>query len=687
MKFPFVRTSILSAILFGSAVPLLGAAEAEPEPELISRAVLFSHAERSNVQVSPDGSHLSWIAPLNGVLNIWVAPLERPDLAKAVTKDDARGIRSYMWTHRANTILYVRDSGGDENYHVYSADTTTGTTRNLTPYPGASAAINHVSPLHPGSVLLEINDRDRRYRDLYRVDLLSGQRTLVLQNREFSGLLTDSDFKVRVAIRPDAQGGYEQLEPDGHGAWKLFDTIPNEDSNSSWSIRFSGDGRTRYSFDSRGRDTAGLYATDTASGDRTLLVESADADVNRVLVNPRTGRIRAAAMNHTREKWIPIEEGFSVDLAELRKLGAGNVSIHSQSLDDRVWIVSYAAAEQPRTYHRYDRDGAGPGRLTKLFDSYPDMVGKPWVPMHPVKIPARDGLSLVSYLTLPKKADGDHDGRADKPVPMVLLVHGGPWDRDEYGFDPTHQWLANRGYAVLSVNYRGSTGFGKDFLNKADGEFAGKMHEDLLDAVDWAVGNGVTTKDKVAIMGGSYGGYATLVGLTFTPDVFRCGVDIVGPSNLVTLIESFPASWGPHLQSTWYKRVGDPRTEDGRKALLARSPVSRVDAISRPLLIGHGSNDSRVLQSESDTMVAAMQRRGLPVTYALFPDEGHGFHRPQNAKAFNAITEGFLGRCLGGRVEPIGNDIEGSSLQVPAGAEQIEGLIDALKAHRAELRM
>ena len=334
-------------------------------------------------------------------------------------------------------------------------------------------------------------------------------------------------------------------------------------------------------------------------------------------------------------------------------------------------------------YYRYDR--GGDGKLTKLFSARPALDGKPLVPQWPQEIKSRDGLTLVSYLTLPKSADANNDGKADAPVPMVLLVHGGPWARDSYGYNGEVQWLANRGYAVLSVNFRGSTGFGKDFTNAGNGEWAGKMHDDLIDAVQWAVKQGVTNEDQVAIMGGSYGGYATLAGLTFTPEAFACGVDIVGPSNLNTLLSTVPAYWASFYEQL-AKRMGDPRTESGKQWLTERSPLTHADKITKPLLIGQGANDPRVKQDESDQIVNAMKAKNIPVTYVLFPDEGHGFARPANDKAFSAVAEGFLEQCLGGRAEPIGNEFAGSSISVPTGADGVPGLADALKTHKQEIR-
>jgi dipeptidyl aminopeptidase/acylaminoacyl peptidase len=298
--------------------------------------------------------------------------------------------------------------------------------------------------------------------------------------------------------------------------------------------------------------------------------------------------------------------------------------------------------------------------------------------MHPVSIKSRDNRDLVSYYTLPLDSDQEEDSHPDHPLPAVLLVHGGPWHRDDWGYNPLHQLLANRGYAVLSVNFRGSTGQGKDFINAANLEWGGKMHHDLIDAVQWTIDQGMADPERMAIMGGSYGGYATLVGLTFTPDIFACGVDIVGPSNLFTLINSIPPYWQPQIE-LWATRVGDHRTEEGQALLNERSPLSYVDQIRRPLLIGQGANDPRVKQSESDQIVQAMQAKGIPVTYVLYPDEGHGFARPENNLSFFAAAEAFLSKCLGGRHEPVGEDFKGSSITVPSGKEHVPGLAEALQ--------
>lgn len=658
------------------------AAAAPAEVELIPRDALFGNPERAGVQISPDGKTLSWLAPVDGVMNVWVAPADDPGKAKAVTDDKARGIRQYFWSYRPDTLLYLRDSGGDEDFHVYSVDVASGTKRDLSPFPKTRAEVSGVSQLHPESILVSMNDRDAKWHDLYRVDLATGQRTLVEKNtNEFSGYITDADYKVRMAQKSRPDGGSDLLVPDGKGGWKKIDEIPFEDSLTTNPAGFTTDGKTQYFLDSRGRNTSALFAIDVASGKKTLVHEDSRVDIGGALSDPKTNVVQAVASNYLKEEWTAIDPAIGADLKTLQALGPGEISVTSRTLDDKTWIVTYSAAESPAVFYRYARGG----KPEKLFSVRPALDGKPLVAMWPQEIKSRDGLTLVSYLTLPKSADANNDGKADKPVPLVLLVHGGPWSRDTYGYSGYDQWLANRGYAVLSVNYRGSSGFGKAFTSAGDREWAAKMHDDLIDAAGWAVKQNVTTKDQIAIMGGSYGGYATLVGLTFTPDVFKCGVDIVGPSNLNTLLSTIPPYWASFFEQ-FAKRVGDPRTEDGKKLLAERSPLTHADKITKPLLIGQGANDPRVKQAESDQIVQAMKAKNIPVTYVLFPDEGHGFARPENNKAFNAVTEGFLAQCLGGRVQPVGDDFTGSSITVPEGADRIPGVAEALKTHTQAVR-
>ena len=685
MRHPAFRLTLLaSTVAFALAAQAApSAADRIAGTELIARDALFGNPERANVQISPDGKYLSWVAAVDGVLNVWVAPADNPSQARAVTQDKARGIRSYFWSYHPDTLLYLRDSGGDEDFHLYAVDLKTGQAKDLTPFPKTTAQVAGVSPKHPGTILVGMNDRDAQWHDIYKVDLASGDRTLLEKNdAQIAGYIADADYTLKYAQRSRPDGGADVLRRGANGAWEKFDDIPFEDVLTTSPGGLTLDGKTLYFTDSRGRNTAALFAIDVASGKRTLVLEDARADVGGTLADPATGKVQAVSVDYLRDEWKVVDPAIRADLEKLEAIGPGDVSVNTRTLDDKTWIVAYSAAEAPLVYYRYDR---GAGTLTKLFSARPKLEGKPLVPQWPVEIASRDNKTLVSYLTLPRSADANNDGKADAPVPLVLLVHGGPWARDSYGYGGYNQWLANRGYAVLSVNFRGSTGFGKDFTNAGNGEWAGKMHDDLIDAVQWAVKQGVTTQDQVAIMGGSYGGYATLAGLTFTPDAFACGVDIVGPSNLNTLLSTVPPYWASFFEQL-AKRMGDPRTDAGKKWLTERSPLTRADQIKKPLLIGQGANDPRVKQAESDQIVKAMQAKNIPVTYVLFPDEGHGFARPENNKAFNAVTEGFLAQCLGGRVEPIGKDFTGSSISVPVGADGVPGLAEALKWHTQEVK-
>ena len=685
MRHPAFRLTLLaSTVAFALAAQAApSAADRIAGTELIARDALFGNPERANVQISPDGKYLSWVAAVDGVLNVWVAPADNPSQARAVTQDKARGIRSYFWSYQPDTLLYLRDSGGDEDFHLYAVDLKTDQAKDLTPFPKTTAQVAGVSPKHPDTILVGMNDRDAQWHDIYKVDLASGNRTLLEKNEaQIAGYIADADYTLKYAQRSRPDGGADVLRRGANGAWEKFDDIPFEDVLTTSPGGLTLDGKTLYFTDSRGRNTAALFAIDVASGKRTLVLEDARADVGGTLADPATGKVQAVSVDYLRDEWKVVDPAIRADLEKLEAIGPGDVSVNTRTLDDNTWIVAYSAAEAPLVYYRYDR---GTGTLTKLFSARPKLEGKPLVPQWPVEIASRDNKTLVSYLTLPRSADTNSDGKAETPVPLVLLVHGGPWARDSYGYGSYNQWLANRGYAVLSVNFRGSTGFGKDFTNAGNGEWAGKMHDDLIDAVQWAVKQGVTTQDQVAIMGGSYGGYATLTGLTFTPDAFACGVDIVGPSNLNTLLSTVPPYWASFFEQL-AKRMGDPRTDAGKKWLTERSPLTRADQIKKPLLIGQGANDPRVKQAESDQIVKAMQAKNIPVTYVLFPDEGHGFARPENNKAFNAVTEGFLAQCLGGRAEPIGKDFTGSSISVPVGADGVPGLAEALKGHTQEVK-
>jgi dipeptidyl aminopeptidase/acylaminoacyl peptidase len=664
--------------------PPAAAAPAPAAPEaplssvpLIPRADFFGNPTRAQPRLSPDGKQLLWLAPRDGVLNVWVAPVDNLEAAKPVTEEKGRPPRNVMWSESGKHILYTNDKGGDENFQLYGVELASGKTRALTPIDKVRVTIVGTSKAKKDQILVGLNNRDPRFHDVHRLDLDTGKLTLVLKNEMFGGFTADESLALRIAMKPVPGGGssYFRLDAKGKAEAQPFMTVDADDALTTQVWGFTTDGKTLLAVDSRGRDTGALVAMPWPRGEAKVLGEHPKSDISDVMLNPTTGAAEAFAAEYLEQEWKPIGDAVKDDLAMLDRALEGAFTIESRDNADRVWVIGENRSDAPYTYHLYDRKAK---KVSKLFTTRPELENKQLAKMKGVEITARDGLVLTAFLTLPPGSDADGDSVPDSPRPLVLNVHGGPWARDGLGFDGEAQWAANRGWATLQVNYRGSSGLGKKFINAATGEFAGKMHDDLIDAVQWALGRKIARADRVAIYGGSYGGYATLVGMTFTPDTFACGVDIVGPSSLVTLIESFPAYWQPFLESTWYKRVGDPRKPEGRAHLLSRSPITKADQIRRPLLIAQGANDPRVTQKESDQLVAAMKAKSIPVTYVLYGDEGHGFARPENRTSFYAVSEAFLARCLGGTPEPIGDALKAANVTVPAGAEHVPGLAAAV---------
>jgi dipeptidyl aminopeptidase/acylaminoacyl peptidase len=531
--------------------------------QIIPRKLLFGNPDKASPQLSPDGRFLSYLAPVDSVLNVWVGPADNPAAAKPVTTDKGRGIRFYGWAYTNNHIGYIQDRDGDENWHLYHVDLTTGGTMDMTPLEGVQARMQEVSPKYPEEVLVLLNARNPQFHEIYRVNIYTGERELVQENDQFVDFVTDEDFNVRFAVRPTPDGGNELLSRAEDGGWEPFARIAMEDSIHTGPIGLDRAGRTLYMIDSRGRDTSALTAINLDTQEQTVIAEDARSDVSDTMLHPTEKTPQAAAFSHQRKEWRILDDSIAADLEYLGTVADGEIEVISRTLDDDFWIAAYLLDDGPVRYYRYDRTRK---QAQFLFSNREALEGLPLAKVHPVVIKSRDGLDLVSYYMLPLDSDRDSPGHPANPLPMALLVHGGPWARDNWGYNPVYQLLANRGYAVLSVNFRGSTGFGKDFVNAANLEWAGKMHDDLVDAVQWAIEQNIADHQRVAILGGSYGGYATLAGLTFTPDTFACGVDIVGPSNLVTLLNTIPPYWEPQVE-LWANRVGDHRTEEGRAFL------------------------------------------------------------------------------------------------------------------------
>ncbi|MFB3765161.1 MAG: alpha/beta fold hydrolase [Methanotrichaceae archaeon] len=648
---------------------------------LIPRSILFDNPEQAVIGLSPDGSKISYCAPVNGVLNIWVGPADNPKAAKPVTNDTRRGIEIYNWAYTNDHILYLQDKNGDMNWQIYCLNLSSRKIKNLTPFEGTQAWIKTLSPKFPDEVIIELNKRDPRFADIYKLDIITGNLTLIQKNDEgFVRFYIDDDYRVRFGIKINSDGEKEIFEKTEKGDWKLFSKIEKEDDLTTDIIGFDKTGEIMYMWDSRGRNTAALYAVNTITGEKTLIADDPKADLvdftgENILIHPKEKTIQAVATNYERKHWRIIDPSIEGDIKYLSTVAKDDFSVTSQTLDGDAWIVTYTMDDGPSIIYYYDRNKKE-ARL--LSSGSKELEGRPFAKMHPAIIKSRDGLNLVSYYTLPMNSDSNGDRIPDKPLPMILLVHGGPEERDIWGFNPKHQWLANRGYAVLSTNFRGSTGFGKNFTNAGNLEWGRKMQDDLIDALNWSIQEGIADPQKVAIMGGSYGGYATLAGLTFTPETFACGVDMYGPSNLITLLENFPAWMEPSMGRLATTIGGNLSTEKGRILLAERSPLNYVDCIQRPLLVEQGSNDPIVKRNESDQIVQAMQEKNLSVIYVLFSDEGHYIARPENNIAFYAVAEAFLSQHLGGRLEPIDDDLQGSSITIPVGAKEIHGLEEAL---------
>jgi dipeptidyl aminopeptidase/acylaminoacyl peptidase len=610
---------------------------------LVPRQVLFGNPERMSPRISPDGRRLAWIAPDQGVLNVWVnrigAPLAE---ATAVTEDRDRGIRSFLWAHDNRHLLYEQDTGGDEDWHLFDVDLETGAIRDLTPFEGVQARVDETDKRFPDTVLVGLNRDNPQLHDVYRLDLPTGELEKIVENPGFIGFLADADFQVRAGLAPLPDGGMLVMVRDAaEGEWRPLLQYGQDDSLTTAPLAFTADGQGLWMMSSVGANAGRLVKLDIASGETTVVAEDPQYDVGGVRLHPDTREPQVVVFVKERSSYQVLDPDVAGDVETLLALEAGDLSLTGHDDTDRTWLAAYMNDDGPVRYYAYDRDSK---QATFLFEHQPALAEYQLAKMEPFSFTARDGLTIHGYLTFPP-------GLPREGLPAVLNVHGGPWARDVWGFDAEAQWLANRGYLCVQVNFRGSTGYGKDFVNAGDKEWGAKMHDDLLDAVDWVAGQGYADRERVGIYGGSYGGYAALAGATFTPDVFACAVDIVGPSSLKTLIESIPPYWAP-MVAQFHTRVGNPETEE--EFLWERSPLSKAGDIRIPLLIAQGANDPRVTQKESEQIVAALQDNGIDHEYMLFPDEGHGFAKPENRLKFYAAAEQFLAKHLGGRFEEAG---------------------------------
>ncbi|MFT3727767.1 MAG: prolyl oligopeptidase family serine peptidase [Terricaulis sp.] len=641
---------------------------AATESPLILRADLFGDAYRSNAQLSPRGDRVAFLAPRDGAANLFVLSVGAMDEPKPITDDKEQGINRFVWAEDSATLLYLQ-SGTAGEVRLYAVDAAgAAAPRALTP-AGMRANILGLSASDPGGVLVELGAANANAPDVVRIDIAKGARTTIEHNPgAYAHYFVDHANRVRLALHNNDDGSAEMFAR-GDRRWTSLFTIPAEDTQSAQPIAFDADGKSFLMFDSTGRDRAALVRVDAATGVKTVLGESARADVDAVWLDPATNTPHAYAAEYLRPEWRALDNDGQADLDYLDRQLTGDFNVVSRSADNMRWIVVESGpTTSPRTY-LYERGDNR--RLSLLFRQRPNLEHAPLQTMTPVEIEARDGLTLVSYLTLPPGSDANNDARPEQPVPLVIIAHDGPWSRDSYGFDAMHQWLANRGYAVLSVNFRGSSGFGKAFLNAGNREWGGKVQDDLTDAVRWAVQNGIAQADHVAILGDGFGGFTVLNALSFTPNQYRCGVSYGAPANLASLLNTFG---GDVDRRQLYSRIGDPRTADGRKILYDQSPIFRAGQIRNPLLLALGAHDPIATRGEADYIAQALRARGTSMTYLFFPEDGAALTHTPNRLAYLAVLEHFLGDCLGGRVEPVADAFERATMFAYEGAVNVPGL-------------
>ena len=633
---------------------LVALSVAAEQPPLIPREILFGNPERTNPRLSPDGTRLAWIAPNDkNVQQVWVKTIGKED-AKVVTADKKRGIRQYFWAPDNKTVLYMQDNDGDENFHVYGVDLESGNVRDYTPFQGIRGAIVAWEYHIPDTILVRMNLRDRRLFDVYRLTLSTGALVLDTRNPgDVDEWFEDGQLNILAAKVVTPDGGTEiRVRDDAASPWRSWMKVGPDEILDVWAL--SADGKTAMITSSVGSNTARAIARNIATGEEKVIASSPVVDPTGFLLDHKTRAFQAVAFAPGRRTWTVVDPEVKADYEAIARLHDGDFTVVNRDAANKTWLVSFTSDRGPARWFVWDRQSK---KGTLLFTAQPKLDNLQLSEMKPVVIKTRDGFDMHAYLTLPA-------GVAPKNLPMVVLVHGGPWGRDSWGYSGTAQWLANRGYAVLQANFRASTGYGKKWINAGDRQWGFDMHNDLIDAANWAVKQGYVDAKRIAIMGGSYGGYATLAGLTFTPDYFACGVDIVGPSNLRTLLNSIPPYWKAQ-RAMFDRRMGnidDPKDAD---VLRNQSPLFKANQIKRPLLIGQGANDPRVNKAESEQIVEAIEKNGGSVTYVLYPDEGHGFARPENSIDFNARAENFLAQCLGGRAEPMtGEKYPGSTAVV-----------------------
>ena len=632
-------------------------------PPIIDRQVFFGDPEIAGGQISPDGKHISFLKTYKGHLNIWVKGVDEPfDAARPMSADTLRPVFRYTWTTDGKYLLYIQDKGGNENFHAYVIDPTARVedgrdvpeARDMTPMEGIRVMFYSFPEKTPDIIYIGLNDRDERYHDVHRLRISTGERELVWENTQgMSGFQFDLDGRLRMATKETDDGGTEFFRVDGDELISVY-TVTNEEN--AYIIRFQKDGKRAYMVTNKGdeNDLTQLVLFDPETG-ATEYVESdpkKEVDFGSAMFSDVTEELVGTTYEADRlriywkdKKW---EDAYKKLKKELKKeIGDGDLLLGSSTNDDRHHIVVVTSDTNPGLAYFYDMET---GETDFLYNPRPKLPNEHLAQMKPVKFKSRDGLTIHGYLTVPK-------GIKAKNIPVVINPHGGPWYRDSWGYNPEAQFLANRGYGVFQINFRASTGYGKAFFNAGKRKWGEEMQNDLTDGVKYLIDKGIADPDKVAIYGGSYGGYATLCGLAFTPDLYACGVDYVGVCNLVTLLNSIPPYWET-IRKFFNEHIGDPEDPEDVARLKRQSPLFAADKIKKPLLVVQGANDPRCKMPESQQIVIAMRDLGRDVEY-LVADEGHGFARADNRTAFRAAMEKFFAKHLGGRYqESVQDDVQ-----------------------------
>ncbi len=632
----------------------------ENAERLIPREVLFGNPEKIGPQLSPDGSMIAYIAPADNVLNLWVMNRDMTG-ERQLTFDTNRGVTNYFWAENGTHILYMQDQAGEENDHVYRLEVETGDVVDLTPFEGVKAYVSATDRNQPNTVLVETNQENAMFFDVYRCDLLTGELEMVADNPGVDengnmvlGYMPDEDLNIRLyySIHPETGwiSVYHRWGEDS--PWELLQSFS---SNDEWGPRrFTNDGTGMYITSNLESDLTALYHLDLETGGETFITSDTLADVGGVGFDPHTGEPRTVSYHYLRRRSEVLDRSIQPEMDFLADFHEGDFGVASRDRADSTWIVVYYTVDNPAVYFLYDRTD---NSMTEMFTAIPELENYDLAEVEPVEIMSRDG----SYFPATSRSPTGFYGEG--PWPAIMYVHGGPWARDYYGYEPFAQLFANRGFAVLQVNFRGSTGFGKEFVNAGNKQWGQAMQDDITDGVHWAVENGIADPERVVILGGSYGGYATLAGAAFTPELYCAAVDFFGPSNLITFMETVPPYWRP-LMAMMNIRVGNPDDEADRAMLEEYSPLNHPENITMPIFIVQGENDPRVVKAESDQMVQALRAIGTEVLYVVYGDEGHGFAHEENRLDFSGRVEEFLYLNVPGVECELFEPVEGSTARI-----------------------